>query len=105
MLSEKAMSCSSELETEVKRRRRPPDVGMKRIEGEIPEAATGTPFAKVTVTDVALLMVPEVLVTPETMTTTSLPLVGKFVPTMSSVVVPETETEVTVGELAVCCSY
>jgi hypothetical protein len=50
-------------------------------------------------------MVPEVLVTPEIMTTTSLPLVGKFVPTMASVVVLETVTELTVGELAVCYSY
>jgi hypothetical protein len=78
---------------------------MKRIDGETPAAATGTPFAKVTVIDVALLIVPEVLVTPEIMTTTSLPLVGKFVPTMASVVVLETVTEVTVGELEFCCSY
>jgi hypothetical protein len=78
---------------------------MKRIDGETPAAATGTPFAKVTVIDVALLIVPEVLVTPEIMTTTFLPLVGKFVPTMVSVVVLETVTEVTVGELEFCCSY
>jgi hypothetical protein len=78
---------------------------MKRIDGETPAAATGTPFAKVTVIDVALLIVPEVLVTPEIMTTTSLPLVGKLVPTMASVVVLETVTEVTVGELEFCCSY
>jgi hypothetical protein len=90
---------------EVERRRRPPEVGMKRIEGETPAAATGTPFANVTVIDVALLITPEVLETPEIITTTSLPLVGKLVPTMSSVVVLETETEVTVGELEFCCSY
>jgi hypothetical protein len=78
---------------------------MKRIEGETPAAATGTPFAKVTVIDEALLMTPEVLVTPEIMTTTSLPLVGKLEPAMSSVVVLETVTELTVGESEFCCAY
>lgn len=78
---------------------------MKRIEGETPEAATGMPLSKVAVIDVALLMTPEVLGTPEIMTTTSLPLVGKFVPTMASSVVLETVTEVTVGELEFCCAY
>ena len=85
--------------------RRPPEVGTKRIEGEAPVAETGTPFEKVTVMEVALLMTPEVLVTPEIITTTSLPLVGKFVPTISSVVVDATVTELTTGEEAYNCSY
>lgn len=99
------MSCSSEFETVVNIRRRPLVAGTKRIEGVAPEAETGTPFAKVTVMEVALLITPEVLVTPEMITTTSFPLVGKLVPTISIVVVDAKLIEVTVGELEFYCSY
>ena len=86
-------------------RRRPPVLGTKRMEGVAPAVETGTPFAKVTVMEVALLITPDVLVTPEIMTTTSFPLVGKLVPTISIVVVDATLMEVTVGELEFDCSY
>jgi hypothetical protein len=80
-------------------------VGTKRIEGVAPAVETGTPLAKVTVIDVALLITPDVLVTPEIITTTSFPLVGKSVPTISIVVVVAKLIEVTDGELEFYCSY
>ena len=101
----KAIYYSSESETVVNRRRRPLEVGMKRTDGVAPVAVTGTPFAKVAVMEVALLITPDVLETPDIMTTTSLPLVGKPVPTMSSVVAEPTVTELITGELAYNCSY
>ena len=80
-------------------------VGTNLIEGVAPAVETGTPLAKVTVMEVALLITPEVLVTPEIITTTSFPLVGKSVPTISIVVVVAKLILVTVGELEFYCSY
>ena len=85
--------------------RRPPVVGTKRTEGVAPVAVTGTPFAKVAVMEVALLITHDVLVTPDMMTTASLPLVGKLVPTTSRVVADPTVIELITGELASNCSY